>query len=181
MNRGCTSVNDTESAALTVYVLFFIQLHTRKLVLGGLTSTPNEAWVKQMARNVTGVADDLSSARYLLRDRDSKFTDGFDQILAAAGISAVKLPPKSPNLNAYAERWILGAKVECLNQLILFGERSLAHALNQYIAHHQRERNHQGLDNRIPFPDERLRSPNGRIVKFERLGGLLNFYHRKAA
>ena len=78
-------------------------------MLGGLTSSPNEAWVKQIARNVTGVSGDLSSARYVLRDRDSKFTDGFDQILAAAGISAVQLPPKSPNLNAYAERWILGA------------------------------------------------------------------------
>jgi putative transposase len=166
---------------VTVYVLFFIQLHTRKLVLGGLNSSPNEAWVKQIARNVTGVTGDLSQARYLLHDRDSKYTAGFDQILAAAGIEPVKLPPRAPNLNAYAERWILGAKVECLNRLILFDERSLAHVLTNYVAHHQHERNHQGLGNVIPFPDARLDSPRGPILKLERLGGLLNFYYRAAA
>jgi transposase InsO family protein len=166
---------------VTVYVLFFIHLQTRKIVQGGLTHSPNELWVKQVARNVTGVIGKLTSARYLLHDRDTKFTEGFDQILQAAGIEAIKLPPQSPNLNAYAERWIRSLRSECLDQLILFGERSLAYVLQEYLAHHQQERNHQGLDNVIPFPDEGLRSNTGAITKSERLGGLLQFYCRKAA
>jgi putative transposase len=166
---------------LTVYVLFFIHLHTRKVVLGGLTPVPTESWVKQIARNVTGVTAELTNARYLLRDRDGKFTEGFDRILQGAGIEPIKLPPRSPNLNAYAERWIRSIRSECLDQLILFGERSLAHALQQYLVHHQQERNHQSLDNLIHFPDPRLRANTGRIAKSERLGGLLQFYYRKAA
>jgi putative transposase len=138
-------------------------------------------WVKQIARNVTGVTGELINARYLIHDRDGKFTEGFDQILQSAGIEAIKLPPQSPNLNAYAERWIRSIRSECLEHLILFGERSLAYVVREYLAHHQRERNHQGLDNVIPFPDERLKSKTGPITKSERLGGLLQFYYREAA
>jgi hypothetical protein len=147
----------------------------------GLTSAPNELWVKQIARNVTGVTGELINARYLIHDRDGKFTEGFDQILRGAGIEAIKLPPQSPNLNACAERWIRSIRSECLEQLILFGQRSLAYVVREYLAHHQLERNHQGLDNVIPFPDERLRSNTGHITKSERLGGLLQFYYRQAA
>jgi hypothetical protein len=109
--------------------------------------------------------------RFLIHDRDTKFTEGFDQILYGAGIEAIQLPPQSPNLNAYAERWIRSLKSECLEHPILFGERSLAHVLHEYLAHHQQERNHQGLDNVIPFPDEQLRSNTGPIIQSERLGG----------
>ena len=107
-----------------------------------------------------------------------RLTDPERKALAAAGIKPVKLPPQSPNLNAFAERWVRSVKEECLDQLILFGEKSLAHVLKNYIAHHQQERNHQGLAKVIPFPDERLtkQMPAGKIVKAERLGGLLNFY-----
>ena len=146
-----------------------------------MTNAPNEAWIKQIARNVTGVTGELTNARYLIHDRDGKYTDGFDRILQGAGIEPIKLPPKSPNLNAYAERWIRSVKTECLDQLILFGRRSLAYALQEYLAHHQRERNHQGLENLIPFPDERLAQKEGSITKAERLGGLLKYYHREAA
>ena len=96
-------------------------------------------------------------------------------------VKPVKLSPQAPNLNAFAERWVHSVKEECLDQLILFGERSLRHALHEYLAHHQHERNHQGLDNVIPFPDERAEPDSGKIVKSERLGGLLNFYYRQAA
>jgi len=166
---------------VTVYVLFFIHLQTRKLVFGGLTLAPHEQWVKQIARNATGVIGELSTLRYLIHDRDSKFTEGFDQVLQGAGIEAIKLPPHSPNLNAYAERWIGSLRHECLNHLILFGQRSLGYVLREYMAHHQRERNHQGLDNLIPFPDEQLTNNAGPITKSERLGGLLQYYYRKAA
>ena len=88
------------SGLVTVYVLFFIHLQTRKIILGGLTPAPDERWVKQIARNVTGVTGELVNARYLIHDRDGKFTEGFDQILQSAGIEAIKLPPQSPNLNA---------------------------------------------------------------------------------
>lgn len=97
--------------------------------MGGLTSSPDEGWVKQVARNVTGVIGELSEACYLIYDRDTKYTKGFDGILESAGIKAVKLPAKSPNLNAFAERWVLSAESECLDQLILFGERSLKYVL----------------------------------------------------
>ena len=84
-------------------------------------------------------------------------------------------------MNAYAERWIRSLRSECLDHLILFGQRSLAYVLREYVAHHQQERNHQGLDNLIPFPDEQLRNNPGPITKSERLGGLLQYYYRKAA
>jgi transposase InsO family protein len=161
---------------VTVYVLFFIHLQTRKIVLGGLTRSPNELWVKQVARNVTGVTGELTSARYLLHDRDGKYTLGFDRILQGARIEPIKLPPRSPNLNAYAERWIRSVKSECLDQLILFGQPALAYVLQEYLVHHQHERNHQGLDNLIPFPEDRLSSNTGPNTKSERLGGLLQFY-----
>lgn len=166
---------------VTVYVFFFIHLQTRKVVLGGMTHALNEAWIKQIARNVTGVTGELIHARYLIHDRDGKYTEGFDQVLEGSGIEPLKLPPRSPNLNAYSERWIRSFKSECLEQLILFGQRSLAHVFQEYLAHHQGERNHQGLDNLIPFPDERLTQTEGPITKSERLGGLLQFYYRKAA
>ena len=114
-------------------------------------------------------------------DRDSKFTDSFDQLFRSIGIEPLKLPPRSPNLNAFAERWVRSVKEECLDQLILFGERSLRRALNEYIAHYHHERNHQGRDNAILFPDARAGPRTGQIVKAERLGGLLNFYYRKTA
>jgi putative transposase len=166
---------------VTVYVLFLIHLQTRKVILGGLTPAPNELWVKQIARNVTGVTAELTNARYLIHDRHDKFTEGFHQILQGAGIEAIKLPPQSPNLNAYAERWVRSIRSECLELLILVGERSLTYVLQEYLAHHQQERNHQGLANVIPFPDERLRSNTGSITNSARLGGLLQFYYRKAA
>ena len=119
-------------------------------------------------------------ARFLLHDRDAKFSENFDAVFLAAGIEALKLPPQSPNLNAFAERWVRSVKEECLDQLILFGERSLRHVLDGYLAHHQHERNHQGLDNVIPFPSQQSSCLDGTIRKSERLGGLLNFYQRAA-
>ena len=123
----------------------------------------------------------MTSARFLLHDRDAKFSEGFAAVLIAAGIEPLKLPPQSPNLNAFAERWIRSVKEECLDPLILFGEHSLRHVLKEYLTHHQHERNHQGLDNVIPFPIQRAGDQHGSLRKSERLGGLLNYYHRAAA
>jgi transposase InsO family protein len=136
--------------------------------------------LKQIARNVTADDGPMANARFLLHDRDAKFSGNFDAVFQAAGIQALKLPAQSPNLNAFAERWVRSVKEECLDQLILFGERSLRHALNEYLAHHQHERNHQGLENVTLYPDHRTGCSQGVILKSERLGGLLNFYHRAA-
>ena len=165
----------------TYYVLFFIQVQSRRIVLGGISQNPTESWMKQIAKNLTGVEGALVGAHYLIHDRDSKYTQSFDQILQAAGTAAVKLPPQSPNLNAFAERFVKSIKTECLGQFVLFGEDALRHVLREYLAHYHAERNHQGLENVIPFPDGRLVERDGAVVKVERLGGLLNFYHRRAA
>jgi transposase InsO family protein len=176
-----TAEDRTTTGLTTFYVLFFLHLRTRRIVLGGITPLPNESWMKQIPRNLTVADGPMADARFLLHDRDTKFSEGFDAILNAAGVQPIKLPPQSPNLNAFAERWVRSVKDECLDQLILFGERSLRHELDEYLAHYQHERNHQGLDVVIPFPDERIGPTTGRIIKAERLGGLLSFYYRRAA
>jgi len=171
----------TTSGLTTFYVLFFLELQTRRIVLGGISAYPHEDWMKQIVRNLTGVTGQMSHARFLLHDRDTKFSEAFDALFKSVGIWPISLPARSPNLNAYAERWVRSVKSECLDHLILFGERSLWHALGQYVLHHQHDRNHQGLDNVIPSPLPDTGSGDGKISKSERLGGLLNFYHRQAA
>lgn len=169
-----------KSGLTTYFVLFFIHLKTRQVTLVGVTLAPNEAWLIQVVRNVTSGAA-THHIRYLIHDRDPKFTESFDRFFMNMGIEPLKLPPQSPNLNAFAERWVRSIQEECLDQLILFGERSLRHAINEYLVHYHHERNHQGLDNVIPLPDSRLGPWNGNVIKVERLGGLLNFYYREAA
>jgi putative transposase len=174
----------TASGLVTYYVLTFMRVASRQVCIAGITTAPDRRWMEQMARNVT-LADVgfLNGCRYLLHDRDTKFCAGFDGILEAVGIHAVKLPPQSPNLNAHLERWHRSVKQECLSHLILFGERPLRHALSEYVSHYHIERNHQGKDNVIlfPAPEDRIGEPTGDIHTRERLGGLLKFYHRRAA
>jgi len=122
----------------------------------------------------------FSILKYLIHDRDTKYCAKFKEIMNSADIECIKLPPRSPNLNAFAERWVKTVKTECLNHFILFGRRSLSHVLKQYLKHYHSERNHQGVNHKILFPDERLDN-NGEVIKSSKLGGLLNFYHRDAA
>jgi len=170
----------TMAGLTTFYVLFFIHIGSRRIVLGGITTSPHGEWMKQSVRNVTGWDGELEGARYLIHDRDSKYTEAFDQILRSAEIKPVKLPPKSPNLNAFAERFVRSIKSECLERMIIFGEPMLRHLVREYLTHYHAERNHQGIENAIPFPDARLQH-NGDVTKVERLGGLLKFYYRQAA
>ena len=162
-------------------MLFFIHIGTRRVVLGGITTSPHEEWMRQVARNVSGWDGEMESCRHLIHDRDSKFTASFDETLRAVGIQPVKLPAKSPNLNAFAERFVRSIKSECLDRLILFGERSLRHVVSEYLSHYLAERDHQGTGNVIPFPDDRLGAAGQTVEKAERLGGLLSYYHRQAA
>ena len=118
----------------------------------------------------------------MIHDRDGKYCPAFQQIIDAAGIKRVPLPPRSPNLNAYAERWVRSVKEECLSRLILFGEASLWHVLQEYVEHYHHERNHQGKDNVLLFP--LLRADGRRTAPVrcrERLGGLLKYYECEAA
>jgi transposase InsO family protein len=173
----------TLGGLVTYYVLFFIRLSTREVHVAGVTPHPTQAWMMQVARNVTMEAwGFLSSGQYLIHDRDGKYCPAFQHIIDAAGVTRVPLPPRSPNLNAYAERWVRSVKEECLSRLILFGEASLWHALHEYMAHYHHERNHQGKGNVLLFPaskaDERRTGP---MHCRERLGGLLKYYEYEAA
>ena len=164
----------------TCYVLFFIHIKTIKVVLGGVSENPDGAWCAQIARNVTGYDGELAEAKYLIYDRDSKYTEKFDMLFKSVGCEPVKLPPMSPNLNAYAERFVRTVKDECLSKYIIFSENMLRHLLKEFLAHYHAERNHQGKENKLLFPDERIHN-SGEVVKSSRLGGLLNFYYRKAS
>jgi len=173
----------TLGGLVTYYVLFFIHLGSRRVHVAGVTPHPHQAWMTQVARNVTmeewGL---LSPGQYLIHDRDGKYCPAFQQIIDAAGVKRVPLPPRSPNLNAYAERWVRSVKEECLSRLILFGEASLRHALTQYVAHFHHERNHQGKGNVLLFPTVNQDAERaGPIQCRERLGGLLKYYTREAA
>jgi putative transposase len=167
---------------LTYYVLFFIHLESRRVDIAGITVHPDEPWMKQIARNVTmegcGI---LRDSRYLLHDRDTKFTQSFRAIIESGDVEPLMLPARSPNLNAYAERWVRSVKEECLSKVILFGERSLRHALTEFVEHYHCERNHQGKDNVLLFPRARPASHERPVQCRERLGGLLRHYHQDAA
>jgi putative transposase len=163
-------------------VLFFIDLSTRKVELGGIASTANGLWMSQIGRNVTDAVDGiLTGKRYLIHDRDPLFTAEFLSMLADVGVQSVKLPPRSPNLNAVAERFVRSIKESCLDRLILFGEAGLRKAVQNFILHYHAERNHQGKGNRLLFPRAAEFPEQGIVRCQERLGGLLKYYHRKAA
>ena len=174
----------TAFGLVTHYVLFLIHLQTRRIYLAGVTPNPTDAWMRQVARNLTITGEGLSDrCRYLLRDRDTKFTAGFDMIFRCAGIEPLALPPQSPNLNAFAERFVRSIKSECLDRMIFFGEASLRRAVTQYVEHYHHERPHQGNGNRLLFPQQlHADVPRyGPVRCRKRLGGLLKFYYRDAA
>ena len=173
----------TLGGLVTYYVLFFIHLGSRQVHIAGMTPHPNEAWMVQVARNLTMEEwGFLSPGQYLIHDRDGKYCPAFQQVIDATGVKRVPLPPRSPNLNAYAERWVRSIKEECLSRLILFGEASLHDALTQYGEHFHHERNHQGKGNVLLFPTvSQDAERQGPVQCRERLGGLLKYYARKAA
>jgi putative transposase len=168
---------------ITYYILFFLRIDTREVHLAGVTLHPDQRWMTQIARNMT-MADwsILAPGQYLIHDRDGKYCPAFQQMIDAVGVKQISLPPRSPNLNAYAERWIRSVKDEALSRLILFGERSLRYALNEYIIHYHAERPHQGKGNMVLMPSPPHRGERqGPIRCRERLGGLLKYYSQEAA
>ena len=163
-------------------VLFFIDLSTRKVEIAGMAQVANGLWMSQIARNLTDAEQGiLTGKRYLIHDRDPLFTGEFLRMMAAAGVESVKLPPRSPNLNAYAERFVRSIKESCLERFIFFGEESLRTALQNFVAHYHAERNHQGLANQLISPEPGHLANTGDVKRRQRLGGMLNYYYRVAA
>ena len=155
-----------------------MDLSTRKVAILGVRPKPNGPWREQIARNLTWEDSFLTGKQYLIHDRNPLYTAKFERILKTPGIAPVKLPARSPNLNAFAERFVRSIKEECLNHLILSSEEQLRYVLSEYLDHYHHERIHQGL-NRIIEP--RHEGNDGEIFCIERLGGLLKSYHRAAA
>jgi len=195
----------TKAGLVTYYVLFFMHLASRKVHVAGVTPHPDERWMTQIARNVTMAEwGFLAPGQYLIHDRDGKFCPTFQQTIDAAGVKRVPLPARSPNLNAYAERWVRSVRDETLSRLLLCGEPFLRHVLTQYETHYHTERPHQGKGNVVLMPvlargtvrktheGSPLTTPHtrrkvgnllglGPMECCERLGGLLKYYYRKAA
>lgn len=178
----------TKKGPVDLYLLIGIHVGSRRVLISAPTAHPDSAWVAQQARNFTMVAQELSDKPpdILLHDHDTKFTAQFDEILKSSGVRVKEPPPCSPNLNAFAERFIQTLEVECLDHFIVLGERHLHHLAQQFVAHYHAERPHQSLGNRPPNATEAAEEigmppPAGEVICHERLGGLLKHYERAAA
>jgi len=131
-----------------------MELSTRRVEIAGIASHADGLWMSQIGRNLTDSVEGLlKGKRYLIHDRDPLFTAEFLKMLADAGVASVKLPPRSPNLNAHAERFVRTIKETCLERMILFGEGAVRKATAEFMAHYHSERNHQGLDNVLICPE----------------------------
>jgi transposase InsO family protein len=172
----------TRTGLVRYFVLFMIDLQTRRVEIAGIVRQPDGNWMKQIARNLTDTDEGfLNGTRYLIHDRDPLFADAFRELLKSSGVKTVKLPARSPNLNAYAERFVRSIKSECLARIIPLGERHLRTAVREYTEHYHLERNHQGLDNELIEKSADAYGMDGVVDCRERLGGVLNCYYRRAA
>lgn len=172
----------TLGGLVTFYLLFVMELKTRRVCFAGCTPNPDGPRMKIVAKELTNYEDGfLNGKKYLIMDRDEKFTAEFRNILEQEGIESLLLPPKSPNLNANLERFFRSLKSECLDRMIFFGENSLRNAVRQWLEHYHQERPHQGLDNMLIEPGPEAGRPTGEVERRERLGGMLKYYHRRAA
>ena len=162
-------------------VLFFMDLSTRRVEIAGISAIANGFWMGQRARILTDAVDGLLKGKhYLIRDRDPLFTAEFLSTLAQAGTKSVKLPPRSPNLNSYAARFVRSIREGCLDRMILFGEEALRTAVREFVAHYHLERNYQGIGNVLIMPDPDVANREGPIQCRSHLGGLLNYSDRAA-
>jgi transposase InsO family protein len=172
----------TVSGLVRYFVFFVVRLETRMVEIAGITCSPSGAWMKQIARNLTDCEDGfLLGMRHLILDRDPLYTAVFRRMLKDSGVKPVRLPARSPNLNAYAERFVLSIKSECLDRIVPIGERHLRLAVTEYAEHYHVERPHQGLGNRLIAPRQSDVIGMGVVKRRERLGGMLSYYYRDAA
>lgn len=165
-----------------LYVLFFIELETRKVFVTGVTAHPTGAWVVQQARNLSfELSQRTQSVRFLIRDRDTKFTASFDEVLRAEGVRIVRTPVKAPRANAFAERFVGTVRRECLDRMLIFGRRHLEAVIHGYVEHYNGHRPHRSLGQQPPMP--KVVAPAvqedvdpSRLNRTDRLGGLIHEY-----
>jgi hypothetical protein len=164
-----------------LYVLFFIEFDTRRVHFAGVTANPNNFWTTQQARQITWKLEEKQRTfRFLIHDRDTKFTRSFDNVFRSEGTDIVRAPFRAPKANAYAERWIRSARQECLDHILILNERHLHHVLKEYVAFYNGSRPHQGINQQTPIP--RI-EPDGKgvVVRRDVLGGIVHDYYRLAA
>jgi putative transposase len=167
-----------------LYVLFVIELGTREVHILGVTDHPTAAFVTQVARNLVGdLLDRGRSFTFLIRDRDTKFTDSFDEVFRSEGIRVIKTPVRSPRANAYAEPWVRTVRTECLDCTLVLGRRHLTGILREYVGHYNQHRPHRGLELGVPAPsDKAVVTPlSFRVDRRDVLGGLIHEYLPQAA
>jgi putative transposase len=164
-----------------LYVLFFIELDTRRVHFAGITANPNDFWTTQQARQIIWKLEEKQRTfRFLIHDRDTKLTRSFDNVFRSAGIDIVRTPFRAPKANAYAGRWIRSARQECLDHILILNERHLHRVLKEYVAFYNGSRPHQGINQQTPIPGIK---PNGKgvVVRRDMLGGIVHDYYRFAA
>jgi putative transposase len=166
-----------------LYVLFFIELESRRVHLAGCTTNPTGAWVTQQARNLsfTGIFERI---RFLIHDRDSKFSGAFDDVFRSESVEIIRTPFRAPQANAFAERWVGTVRAECLDWLLIIGRRHLERVLRVYVDHYNTQRPHRALGLTPPIPGPRLRlavsNPPNQLERRDRLRGLIHEYARAA-
>ena len=165
----------------TIYVLFFLELGTRRVHLAGCTAHPTAAWVTQQARQMSWTLQEEGlPIRFLLHDRDAKFPASFDHVFKADNVTIIRTPFQSPKANAFAERWIRSVREECLDHVLILGERHLDRVLKEYVTYFNHGRPHQGIGQQIPAGDKRSVG-RGPVRCRDVLGGIIHDYYRAAA
>jgi putative transposase len=169
-----------------LYVLFVIEVQRRTVRLAGITAHPTGGWVAQQASNLLmDLEEQARRFRFLIRDRDAKFTAAFDAVFTAASIEVVKIPPRAPRANAYAERWVRTVRSECLDWTLIWNQRQLHRVLTEYLGHYNGARPHRSLDLQSPIPTRRLTlvassAADKPVQRVDILGGLIHEYRRAA-
>ena len=175
-----------ETIGLTrLYILFVIELNRRRVHLAAITAHPTGAWVTQAARNLLMDLDGhVERFRFLIRDRDAKFTSAFDAVFTAVGVEILKIPPRAPRANAFAERWVRTVRAECLDWTLVWNRHHLQRVLATYLGHYNTARPHRGIHLEVPIPPgrppEASIDPGARIERVDVLGGLIHEYRRAA-
>ena len=180
---ACDSLTVDTVLLRRIFVFFLLEIGTRRVYVLGVTRHPTGDWVTQQARNfMLSVRERAYGFRFLVRDRDTKFTARFDAVFADAGIEVLRSPPRAPKANGYAERWVSTVRRECLDRMLIFNEQQLRHVLAEYEDHYNTHRPHRALEQRSPIAVDANRLPRsaGVVQRREILGGLINEYRQAA-
>jgi putative transposase len=166
----------------TLYVLFFIEVGSRRVHLAGCTTNPTSAWVVQQACQFSWqIQNRTVPVRFLIHDRDTKFSAAFDTVFTAEDVTIIHTPVQAPNANAFAERWVRSVREECLDKILILGQGHLRRVLIAYLEYYNHARPHQGIDQQCPVPLVRSAARDGPIERRDILGGVLHDYYRRAA